>query len=154
MALPLRSSQPLQPHPVGTPARAVGPCRQRPSPQRPSRAVLTAVGGAHGQRRRTVLARCAVVAVGIVAFVVVTEAATLIGPHVLPASPGAPTVAAQGVAFRVVQPGDTLWSIAADLDGGGDLRARVDRLARLNGGATLRAGETIRVPLEWAAAQP
>ena len=152
MALPLRSNQPVQHSSVHAASRAVGPCRQGPSPRR-SQAVLTVAGGDHGQRRRTVLARCAIVAVGIVAFVAVTEAATLVGPHVPPASSGA-TVAGRGVAFRVVQPGETLWSIAADLDGGGDIRARVDRLARLNGGVILRAGETIRVPVEWAEALP
>lgn len=46
----------------------------------------------------------------------------------------------------IVQPGDTLWSIAARLDPGGDPRPLVERLAFENGGPRLRAGEMIAVP--------
>lgn len=45
----------------------------------------------------------------------------------------------------VVQPGDTLWSIAADLDPDGDLRATVDRLADRNGGSGLTVGQRLVV---------
>ncbi|MFN3217568.1 MAG: LysM peptidoglycan-binding domain-containing protein [Acidimicrobiales bacterium] len=45
----------------------------------------------------------------------------------------------------VVQPGDTLWSIAEDLDPDGDLRATVDRLADRNGGSTLTVGQRLVV---------
>lgn len=45
-----------------------------------------------------------------------------------------------------VQPGDTLWSIAASLDPDGDIRALVDRLAEMNGGATLTVGQRIVLP--------
>lgn len=43
----------------------------------------------------------------------------------------------------VVQPGDTLWSIAKALDPDGDLRATVDRLADRNGGSTLTVGQRL-----------
>lgn len=43
----------------------------------------------------------------------------------------------------VVQPGETLWSIARRLDPDGDPRPVVDRLAAANGGTQLRAGEII-----------
>jgi hypothetical protein len=46
----------------------------------------------------------------------------------------------------VVRPGDTLWSIAAAVDPGGDERPLVDRLAAEVGGATLYPGETIPLP--------
>ena len=46
----------------------------------------------------------------------------------------------------VVQPGDTLWSIAAVLDPHGDERPLVDRLAQELGGSTLYPGETIAIP--------
>ena len=49
----------------------------------------------------------------------------------------------------VVQPGDTLWTIAARLhDGDGDLRAVVDRLADANGGAALFVGQELVLDLE------
>ena len=51
--------------------------------------------------------------------------------------------------YRVVAPGETLWSIAGELAGGGDVRARVDRLVRLNARVAIDAGDTIRVPLDW-----
>jgi len=45
----------------------------------------------------------------------------------------------------VVQPGDTLWSIAREQVASGDIRAEVDRLARLNGSAAVVTGEHIRL---------
>ena len=158
MALPVHSNH--QPAPRDAPGatsrtpRASGACRQRPSPRHPARAVLTAATDAHGPRRRAVLARCAVVAVGVAVFVAATEAAALVGPHLGPASPGGRPATEQPVALRLVQPGETLWSIAVGLGLRGDLRATVDRLARLNGGAAIRAGQTLRVPLEWMTTQP
>ena len=48
----------------------------------------------------------------------------------------------------VVRPGDTLWSIAARVDGpAADLRPAVDRLQEANHGASvLVPGEVLRVP--------
>ena len=45
----------------------------------------------------------------------------------------------------VVQPGDTLWSIAGRLVPTGDVRDEVDRLAGWNGGASLQAGQRLLV---------
>ena len=52
------------------------------------------------------------------------------------------------VASYVVQPGDTLWKIARQLDPSGDARAGVDRLMRLNRlhSGTLHAGRTLQLP--------
>jgi len=47
----------------------------------------------------------------------------------------------------VVEPGDTLWSIARSLHPRGDVRPLVDRLIELNGGAELRAGDVL--VLRW-----
>jgi hypothetical protein len=47
---------------------------------------------------------------------------------------------------HVVAPGDTLWSIAARLDPGGDPRPLVDALADRAGGPELRVGQ--RIPLD------
>jgi nucleoid-associated protein YgaU len=48
----------------------------------------------------------------------------------------------------VVQPGDTLWGIAAARYPGDDVRVRVDQIERLNGlrGAEIEVGETLRLP--------
>lgn len=48
----------------------------------------------------------------------------------------------------VVQPGDTLWSIAAAHYPSDDVRTRVDDIERANGlrGPTIEPGETLRLP--------
>ena len=48
--------------------------------------------------------------------------------------------------LHVVQPGDTLWSIARGLDPDGDVRLTVDRLVDLNGGAPLSVGQRLELP--------
>ena len=153
MALPLRSEPPAHVQPAGVPAARRIACRQRSSPWRGPRTVVAVAAGTHGARRRTVIARGVVVALGIAVFVAVTQVAVLVGPHLVTSPPSGPAavdpVAGAGVGYRIVGPGDTLWSIAGELRGGGDVRARVDRLARLNGGATITAGQTVVVPLDW-----
>jgi nucleoid-associated protein YgaU len=53
-----------------------------------------------------------------------------------------------GVASVVVEPGDTLWSIATSLGGEGDVRAVIDEIQELNGleSAELVPGQTLRLP--------
>jgi nucleoid-associated protein YgaU len=48
----------------------------------------------------------------------------------------------------VVQPGDTLWAIAASHYPSDDVRSRVDDIERANGlqGPVIQAGETLRLP--------
>ena len=48
----------------------------------------------------------------------------------------------------VVQPGDTLWTIAAARYPADDTRARVDEIERLNNlvGPVIAVGETLRLP--------
>ena len=48
----------------------------------------------------------------------------------------------------VVQPGQTLWSIAQQASDGGDVRATVDRIQELNAmdSAAVTAGQRIRIP--------
>jgi nucleoid-associated protein YgaU len=47
---------------------------------------------------------------------------------------------------HVVQPGETLWSIAQRVHPGGNVAAYVDRLVRANGGNTIQVGQQIVVP--------
>ena len=48
----------------------------------------------------------------------------------------------------VVQPGDTLWSIASEHYPRDDVRVRVDDIERFNGlrGPLIEAGQTLRLP--------
>jgi LysM repeat protein len=58
---------------------------------------------------------------------------------------GADRPAAVATDLYVVQPGDTLWSIAAEIDPTGDVRATVDALAGLNGGSSLSVGQRLTI---------
>ena len=46
----------------------------------------------------------------------------------------------------VVQPGDTLWSVARSLQPSGDVRPLVDRLSRGTDAGRLRPGQAISLP--------
>ena len=60
------------------------------------------------------------------------------------------TVGSGSVVVRTVQPGETLWSIAAAASPGRDPRPVVDELVRLNGGSTLEAGGRVLIPASLA----
>ncbi|MEQ8840364.1 MAG: LysM peptidoglycan-binding domain-containing protein [Acidimicrobiales bacterium] len=46
----------------------------------------------------------------------------------------------------VVQPGDTLWTIADSLAGGTDLRPLVAELSEIAGGASIQPGQLLQIP--------
>lgn len=52
-----------------------------------------------------------------------------------------------GASVVIVQPGDTLWSLAREVQPDGDIRPLVAQLSRAHGGSSLRAGERIAVPV-------
>jgi len=96
-------------------------------------------------RRRLGALLLAVVVVAVLSFAVRLVPGTLGGvpsraPERVPAlaSPDASLVV-------VVQPGDTLWTIARRLAPGADPRALVDRIAATNGGAALFVGQRLVV---------
>jgi len=62
-----------------------------------------------------------------------------------PAAYGAAHASPPAGSYYVVQPGDTLWSIARELAPAGDIRAEVDRLQDLNGTAALQVGQRVRL---------
>jgi hypothetical protein len=51
-----------------------------------------------------------------------------------------------GEQVHIVQPGDTLWTIARSLQPTGDIRRLVDVLAAQRHGAALQVGERIALP--------
>jgi hypothetical protein len=96
-------------------------------------------------RRRVAvaLASCTVV---VILWLAVTGAAALLrGPVVATPNDAVPVAGAplDSASSYVVQPGDTLWTIARGLDPEGDIRALVDELAERAGGASLDAGQRI-----------
>ncbi len=52
-----------------------------------------------------------------------------------------------GASVVIVQPGDTLWSLAREVQPDGDIRPLVAQLSRAHGGSALRAGDRIVVPV-------
>lgn len=66
------------------------------------------------------------------------------GPLTAPEGPGGSTPAAAQV--YVVQPGDTVWSIAHRFDPEGDERPLVAEITAELGGATVQPGQAIRIP--------
>ncbi len=90
----------------------------------------TRAGGV-GRPLRPALAAFAVVVAASVGFAVVAHGGT-----------------PRPEAKVVVQPGDTLWSIAAAHYPSDDVRARVEDIERANGlqGPTIEPGETLRLP--------
>jgi len=88
------------------------------------------------------------VAVVAVVLALLTTLAIVFGSAVV-ATDEAPV---QGTVTTVtVQPGQTLWSIAAEARPDADIRATVDQIVRLNAledGAALPIGATLAVPVE------
>ena len=84
---------------------------------------------------------------GVVAVLVFTIAALFGAVQAVAAFGAGP---ASGVerrpAVHVVQPGETLWSIAAELQPSGDVRGLVRKLSSLNGGVSLQIGQRLVLP--------
>jgi hypothetical protein len=109
-------------------------------PSRPSAAVY---------RRRRLVAAAVVVLIASTAWLAVVGARTVLaGPPAVPATTAATVEAPPAGAgpVHVVQPGDTLWSIAEGLEPSGDVRTVVDELADRAGAGPLQAGQ--RIPLD------
>lgn len=83
-------------------------------------------------------------------FVLALFGAVLLGSLVgsLVSGGGGEALDLVGVSSVVVQPGDTLWSIAESVADGNDIRAVVDRIQQLNGleGSDLAPGQILQLP--------
>lgn len=90
-------------------------------------------------RRRRVAAGVALALVGALLWTIATWATN----STIGVDPVGADRSGLATEVYVVQPGDTLWSIAAQLDNDGDVRDTVDRLADRNGGSALAAGQRL-----------
>lgn len=111
----------------------------------------------HTYRRRRLVALVALVAVVAIAAVGARSVVGGASKGEVRTQPGVGLVVADLAAYGaageapprgsryVVQPGDTLWSIAGALHPSGDVRKAVDRLVELNGSAALSPGQRILV---------
>jgi|1186.fasta_scaffold625673_2 hypothetical protein len=119
---------------------------------RPRRPDLRLVGGgavgrphrtAACYRRRRIAAAllAAVVLVGLIA-----GSRALLAPLAEPAPAGPAATSSATPHAVVVQPGDTIWTIARRAQPDGDVRPLVDRLVAAHGSGPLTPGERISVP--------
>lgn len=119
-------------------------------PDRPFRVVQPvrrARMGGRVYRRRRAVALISVVAIALMATAVARMALAGSGGGALTSSGSSgATVSPAASNVYVVQPGDTLWSIAIAHDRGGDPRPEVDRLALELHGQSLLPGQRIELP--------
>jgi nucleoid-associated protein YgaU len=108
-----------------------------------TRPVGVRVAGPGTYRRRRILVAALL---GLVLSALPLLGGELIGR--VTGTPGATMVEASGEpVIYVVQPGDTLWSIAERVNPPGrDLRYTVDRLSKVTGGSLLHPGQRIVIP--------
>jgi hypothetical protein len=88
---------------------------------------------------------------GLIVVVAATIAAVLslgVARAALASSPGAAGAGYQGMRHLIVEPGQTLWSIAATAEPTADPRLVIGQIMQANslGGATLYPGEQLWVP--------
>ncbi len=135
-----------------------------PGPDRPPRPALRVLEGGRApsrlaqqavyRRRRLVVAVALAAALALTLVLATSAVARLAGGDPSSAAGGpSPTSAAAasaaGVAAPatvVVQPGDTLWMIAAAVAPDADVRVTVDRLVALNGSFSIVPGQELELP--------
>lgn len=135
-------------------ALAIEPWQHRPVEPAPRPVELRLIPGGRSLAPRRATYRRRRLAVALVALLtliagVLAARATLGELGGVPASaPAARPVVATPLSAGayVVQPGDTLWSIAERFHGERDLAAFVDELVELNGGTGLVPGQRLGLP--------
>ena len=122
--------------------RVVAPCS--PAARRPEVVVRPARGVQVPRRARR---RRVLVGAGLAGLLVgLALPVSILGGAPAPAPRGAQGAALAGSTLYVVQPGDTLWSIASRFDRGGDPRPLAEAIARETGSAAVVPGEHIVLP--------
>ena len=132
----------LRLQPTTVPPGPGGPARPRLRVLEGGRAPSRVAQRAVYRRRRAVVALLLVALVAALTLLAGPALARLAGGDPSPAA----GVSAPATAQVVVQPGDTLWSIAAAVAPDADVRITVDRLIALNGGAALVPGQVLQIP--------
>lgn len=136
--------RPVAPRPEG---RVVGPGPAVAT--RPEAGARTRPGArpvpARAQRARLRLTRRARRLAVVMALASGVAVGSWLGPLI---AGGGSDLRLAGESSVVVQPGDTLWSIASAVEGGGDVRGVIDAIQALNGlrGAELVPGQTLVLP--------
>jgi nucleoid-associated protein YgaU len=98
------------------------------------------------RRRRLMVLLAAVTAALLLVLAASRAAATFRDvPASVPERRPAPALSNAASAY-VVQPGDTLWSIARKMQPHGDVRPLVDELVHRNGGTDLAVGQRLAIP--------
>lgn len=116
--------------------------RRRTTPQAPPHRHRADVPQTVYRRRRAIVG---IVAAALVAVGSVAAHDVLAGSGGVPAS-AAPSQPAHVRATVTARSGDTLWSIAQRHHGAVSLTRYVDALVDLNGGASIQAGQAVRLP--------
>ena len=116
----------------------------RPVRPAPPRRAARVTPGTYARRRAAAVLVLAALAFSLVLAINVVLGAVGGGPLSAPeSSTGLAPIAAQ---TYVVQPGDTLWTIARQLQPDGDVRPLVHVLKQRLGRATLQPGDRIAIP--------
>lgn len=102
--------------------------------------------GVQRRPRRPLVAAFAVLVLFLTGGSIVDVAAGTVTTPVPGAAASAVSLPPVADGRYLVRTGQTYWSIAEELNGSGDIRARVDALQAANGGRVLRAGDRLVVP--------
>ena len=125
--------------PSGSTVVTLAPSPHRRPPGRPALRLVGPPPPTFWHRRVAVLLVALVLVAG---FGLVLRAAGGSITHEPPAAPANPSVPAGDY---VVQPGDTVWSVARRVQPDGDVRPLVDRVVAARGGDGLAVGEVIHI---------
>lgn len=142
---------------------ALQPTTVPPGPEHPSRPPLRVLRGGRAParlaqqalyRRRRIVAALAALALAAVLLLASAAVARIAGgvPSSAAGAPSPTSAAAARAAevatplTAVVQPGDTLWSIAAAIAPEVDVRITVDQLIALNGSSPIAVGQELDLP--------
>ena len=126
-----------------------------PGPHGPGRPQLRVLEGGRAParlaqqavyRRRRLVAMALVLALVVALTLLATSAVARFAGGAPSAAGGPSTPSAAAPSTVVVQPGDTLWSIAAAVAPDTDVRITVDQLVELNGSSPIVPGQELVLP--------